>query len=558
MIFKIFTIIVFIFCFSLKVQGFDLPSDSMEIEKRVVQSKKLYEIGEPNKNDKLSKIFENKTFEQIRKFYDSLPTNNKNSAIDKLVYEILKSQINLDNNSLNSKEDKQIFEIRINKLFEMGKFEDIDDFYSQIPIEIENEALNVKRIEAYLLRNEFQNSCKLHEKLIDRTSFEWGKLEIICSIINQDFEKARLSLSLLKEFGIPGDTLFIDLAYKIIGDIELSDEEIYDKKLRDLRTLTPILLSSLQIAEISPSFENIKDSPINQLIFILSSPSASIEVKLYCAERLVRLKRIKPEILADVYQLSSFSNEEIEKVFELYKTLSPVRSRALIYQSIIVEKDPKIKFRLIQLLLNQSKKENLFKPIAVLLRSSLIYEDLKLTDEVEKELVVDIFLGNGEYTKARNYIKQNKDNSLLYREYVLNLLTKIDQNFSEVVDTEELKDTSILSSKLPKKFIENFLIVELFYKSSLTIGELNFINKDSDYSRILPGDLNLTDFIFLVNNKNLKKDFGFFKILFKLINTRGIRDLSNMEVYAILKIFDYFENDLIFKDISKDLLFSQI
>ena len=558
MIFKIFTIIVFIFCFSLKVQGFDLPSDSMEIEKRVVQSKKLYEIGEPNKNDKLSKIFENTTFEQIRKFYDSLPTNNKNSAIDKLVYEILKSQINLDNNSLNSKEDKQIFEIRINKLFEMGKFEDIDDFYSQIPIEIENEALNVKRIEAYLLRNEFQNSCKLHEKLIDRTSFEWGKLEIICSIINQDFEKARLSLSLLKEFGIPGDTLFIDLAYKIIGDIELSDEEIYDKKLRDLRTLTPILLSSLQIAEISPSFENIKDSPINQLIFILSSPSASIEVKLYCAERLVRLKRIKPEILADVYQLSSFSNEEIEKVFELYKTLSPVRSRALIYQSIIVEKDPKIKFRLIQLLLNQSKKENLFKPIAVLLRSSLIYEDLKLTDEVEKELVVDIFLGNGEYTKARNYIKQNKDNSLLYREYVLNLLTKIDQNFSEVVDTEELKDTSILSSKLPKKFIENFLIVELFYKSSLTIGELNFINKDSDYSRILPGDLNLTDFIFLVNNKNLKKDFGFFKILFKLINTRGIRDLSNMEVYAILKIFDYFENDLIFKDISKDLLFSQI
>jgi len=558
MIFKIYILIVLIFCFSLKAQDFDLPSERIEIEKKVVQSKKLYEIGELNNNDKLSKMFENMTFEQIRKFYDSLPTNNTNSSIDKLVYEILRSQINLDKKSLNSKEDKKIFEIRINKLFEMGKFEDIDDFYSQIPIEVENEALNVKRIEAYLLRNEFQNSCKLHQRLNDRKSFEWGKLEIICSIIDQDFEKARLSLSLLKEFGIPGDTLFIDLAYKIIGDIELSDEEIYDKKLRDLRTLTPILLSSLQIAEISPSFENIKDSPINYLIFILSSPSASIEVKLYCAERLVRLKRIKPEILADVYQLSDFSNEEIEKVFELYKTFSPVRSRALIYQSIIAEKDPKIKFRLIQLLLNQSKKENLFKPIAILLRNSLKYEDLKFTDEEGKELVVDIFLGNGEYIKAKNYIKQNKNDSLLYMEHVLNLLKKIDQNFSESVDYGELKDTSTLSSKLPKKFIENFLIVELFYESGLNIAELNFTKKYIDQSVILTGELNLIDFIFLVDNKNQQKDLGFFKILFKLTNTRDIRDLSNIEVYAILKIFEYFENELIFKEISKDLLFSQL
>ena len=558
MIFKIYILIVLIFCFSLKAQDFDLPSERIEIEKKVVQSKKLYEIGELNNNYKLSKMFENMTFEQIRKFYDSLPTNNTNSSIDKLVYEILRSQINLDKKSLNSKEDKKIFEIRINKLFEMGKFEDIDDFYSQIPIEVENEALNVKRIEAYLLRNEFQNSCRLHQRLNDRKSFEWGKLEIICSIIDQDFEKARLSLSLLKEFGIPGDTLFIDLAYKIIGDIELSDEEIYDKKLRDLRTLTPILLSSLQIAEISPSFENIKDSPINYLIFILSSPSASIEVKLYCAERLVRLKRIKPEILADVYQLSNFSNEEIEKVFELYKTFSPVRSRALIYQSIIAEKDPKIKFKLIQLLLNQSKKENLFKPIAILLRNSLKYEDLKFTDEEGKELVVDIFLGNGEYIKAKNYIKQNKNDNLLYMEHVLNLLKKIDQNFSESVDYGELKDTSTLSSKLPKKFVENFLIVGLFYESGLNIAELNFTKKYIDQSVILTGELNLIDFIFLVDNKNQQKDLGFFKILFKLTNTKDIRDLSNIEVYAILKIFEYFENELIFKEISKDLLFSQL
>ena len=556
MIFRFLTIFLGLFGFSLHCQSFDSPIEQSTIQKSIVKPKKFHEIGELPKNSKILGIFDGKTFQEISAFYKDLPTSNKSFAIDKLIYDILISKVSFEEQQLSDDEDKQIFEIRVNKLFEMGKFQDIDSFYDQMPVDIENEALNFKRIEAYLLRNEFQNACELQKSLTVKKSYEWGKLEIICNIVDQDFEKARFSLSLLKEFSIPGNNLFIDLAYKIIGDIEISDEKIYSEKLRELKTLTPVLLSSLQIAEVSPSYENIKDSPINQLIFILSSPSSSTEIKLYCAERLVRLKRIEPQILAEVYQLSIFSSEEVQNVFELYKTFSPVRSRALLYQATIIEKDPYTKFKLIQLLLNQSKRENLFRPMAILLSNSLDYHDLKLSNEDEKSLILDILLSNSQYLKAQSYIDNNKELSLLkFKEIILDLLIQIDDNPKEG-DKEVKHITKTIPSNLPKKIVENYLIIESIMKKNGQLERLIPFTELKPYK--LEGDMDLIDFLLVVNEKSYEKDFELLKVLFKIIHEKDFQELSNLEVFSLLKIVEYFTNFETFREISKDLLFSQI
>ncbi len=556
MIFRFLTIFLALFGFSLYCQSFDSPIEQSTIQKSIVKPKKFHEIGELPKNSKILSIFDGKSFEEISAFYKNLPTSNKSFAIDKLIYDILISKVSFEEQQLSNDEDRQIFEIRVNKLFEMGKFQDIDSFYDQMPVDIENEALNFKRIEAYLLRNEFKNACELQKSLTVKKSYEWGKLEIICNIVDQDFEKARFSLSLLKEFSIPGNNLFIDLAYKIIGDIEISDEKIYREKLRELKTLTPVLLSSLQIAEVSPSYENIKESPINQLIFILSSPSSSTEIKLYCAERLVRLKRIEPQILAEVYQLSIFSSEEIQNVFELYKTFSPVRSRALLYQATIIEKDPDTKFKLIQLLLNQSKKENLFRPMATLLANSLDYHDLELSNEDEKSLILDILLSNSQYLKAQNYIDNNKELSLLkFKEIILDLLIQIDDNPKEG-DKEVKPTTKTIPSNLPKKIVENYLIIESIMKKNGQLDRLNPFTELKPYK--LEGDMDLIDFLLVVNEKSYEKDFELLRVLLKIIHQKDFQELSNLEVFSLLKIIEYFTNFETFREISKDLLFSQI
>lgn len=557
MIFKFLTIFLALLGFSLYCQSFDSQIEQSTIQKSIVKPKKFHEIGELPKNSKILNIFDGKTFEEISAFYKNLPTSNKSFPIDKLIYDILISKVSFEEQQLSYDEDKQIFEIRVNKLFEMGKFQDIDSFYDQMPVDIENEALNFKRIEAYLLRNEFKNACELQKSLTIKKSYEWGKLEIICNIVDQDFEKARFSLSLLKEFSIPGNNLFIDLAYKIIGDIEISDEKIYSEKLRELKTLTPVLLSSLQIAEVSPSYENIKDSPINQLIFILSSPSSSTEIKLYCAERLVRLKRIEPQILAEVYQLSIFSSEEVQNVFELYKTFSPVRSRALLYQATIIEKDPDTKFKLIQLLLNQSKRENLFRPMALLLANSLDYHDLELSNEDEKSLILDIFLSNSQYLKAQSYIDKNKELSLLkFKEIILDLLIQIDDNPKEGYEKVKPITKTILPSNLPKKMVENYLIIDSIMKKNGKLDRIIPFTEVNPYK--LEGDMDLIDFLLVVNEKSYEKDFELLKVLLKIIHEKDFQELSNLEAFSLLKIIEYFTNFETFREISKDLLLSQI
>ena len=206
----------------------------------------------------------------------------------------------------------------------------------------------MKRIEGFFLRNEYRNACQLLNNDDFNKSSTFGKFEIICSIFNQDFEKARFNLSLLKENNEPGDNLFIELCYNIMGDINLSKSKLVSEKLENISSLNPILLSSLQIAEISPNFEHIRNAPISFLTFILSSPSSSIDIKLYTAEILVRQNRIQNSMLAEIYQLITFNSEEIKDALRLYKSLSPVRARSLLYQALISEQNQEVKYQIIK------------------------------------------------------------------------------------------------------------------------------------------------------------------------------------------------------------------
>ena len=56
-------------------------------------------------------------------------------------------------------------------------------------------------------------------------------------------------------------------------------------------------------------------------------------------------------MLAEAYQLSRFEKKKFRMQKELYKSLSPIRARPLLYQSIIRDNKPESKFRKIIALL---------------------------------------------------------------------------------------------------------------------------------------------------------------------------------------------------------------
>ena len=530
----------------------EININNYKIEKTTIKSIPLYKIGDLE-NDELNEItefFEVKKFDEIFEFYKKLPTKNKNYTIEKLVHQILKAKLNINEN-ISQEQDRLLFELRVDKLFEMGKFTDIDNFYAQLPPNYVNDFINIKRIEAYLLRNEFKNACSLIREEKIRKTFKLGKFDIICSIVDQEFEKARFNLELLKELNVPGDTFFIELAYKIMGDIEISQEELVEKNLEKFKNLTPILLSYLQIAEISPTFENIKEAPVSNLIFILSSPTTSSEIKLYCAERLVRLKKITPNILAEVYQLSSFTNEEIENVFEIYKTLSPVRSRSILYQAIVKEVDPEIKFELIKLLLMNAKKHKLFASISEILQDSMNYKDIQNLSLLDKVLILEIYSVNYQFDEAEGFIKNLvRDKEITKKELYLQLIENVDSNSSfEEFDTNNLV---ISQNNYSLKEFNNILIIyALKNKLNQDLVEiLQILNSETQKSEMT---INFTDFLSVISSNEFSR-FYFLKNFFTIVEGRDLNDLNNIEKFVILKILKIIGLETNFRDLQEELI----
>ena len=530
--------LVFIFYIEVVAQ----QTNENEIITQDIPNRPLHSIGEfSEKNIKLSSFFLNKSFDEVFEFYEKLPIKSKNFIIQDLVKTILVSKLDLLELEMTDEQEIKLFELRINKLFLLGEFSEIEKIYLLLPPTFSNQVINIRRVEAYFLRNQYKEGCEfLNDVNLDK-SYDVGKFEIICSIVNQNFDKARFHLSLLKEQAKPGDNFFIDLAYNIMGDIELVGEDEITKNLERISTLTPILLSSLQIAEISPTFENIKSSSISNLIFILASPTSSIEVKLYTAEILIKLKRIEPKILAEVYQLQLFENKEIENVFTIYKTLSPVLARSLLYQSIIKEKNPELKFDLIKTLLNQSKIEKLYSNIAYLIKDSVEFEKLDNLTKSDYLFISNIYISQSDYESAEQILNQYLNASSLDDNAVEIKLEwiKVAKNVNTTTYIEKSDSTNILDkfSNSEEKFetLENYAIISsIIYKNDYAFFKK--LKSFDNFSKIRNKKIGFLDFLGFLEASQISSNMVSLEILFMILNEEHISELLNIEIFCIFNI----------------------
>ena len=74
--------------------------------------------------------------------------------------------------------------------------------------------------------------------------------------------------------------------------------------------------------------------------YSLSNPSVDTELKIFCSEMLVKQGRISADMLSEAYQLARFDEKEIQNAESLFKSLSPIRARPLLYQSILRDNKP--------------------------------------------------------------------------------------------------------------------------------------------------------------------------------------------------------------------------
>jgi len=517
--------------------------------------KYISEIGDDKKLNFVN-LFNKKNYKDIENFLLVLPTKSSNPIIQDLIFEILTTKKKIDKNFISSEEDKKIFELNINKLFDTGRINKIELYYSQYPELKKNEFVLKKMIEGNLLRNRHNEACKILDNKSDKMPEIFGKILIICDVINNRFEEAKLGLSLLKELNEPGNIFFIDLAYSLMSEKEIIDSEGLKKQLNEIKSLNPIIMSSLQFAEISPNYEQIENLSISGLLSILSNPTVDTDFKIYSSEILVKQERIDVDMLSQAYQLSRFKNSDVENSLTLYKTLSPAKARPLLFQSILKEKNAEQKLKKIIALLKISQIDNMIGPISNLV-FDLVPKEKGLMSTEDALLLSRMFQSKNKIFEANELLNniENKDFSSEVYFRKISLLVKQFLN-NGYLDENKLRDylivlnknKKITSEKLRKILMVLVLNVELPQNIINLISNFSFSESDKEEK----GNL---QYLFLTDSFSNNKDiFNSLDIFFKIVSNRDFEELSLLENYQVLKILKNFSLDNYYKRLLENML----
>ena len=517
--------------------------------------KYISEIGDDKKLNFIN-LFNKKNYKDIENFLLVLPTKSSNPIIQDLIFEILTTKKKIDKNFISLEEDKKIFELNINKLFDTGRINKIELYYSQYPELKKNEFVLKKMIEGNLLRNRHNEACKILDNKSDKMPEIFGKILIICDVINNRFEEAKLGLSLLKELNEPGNIFFIDLAYSLMSEKEIIDSEGLKKQLNEIKSLNPIIMSSLQFAEISPNYEQIENLSISGLLSILSNPTVDTDFKIYSSEILVKQERLDGDMLSQAYQLSRFKNSDVENSLTLYKTLSPAKARPLLFQSILKENNAEQKLKKIIALLKISQIDNMIGPISNLV-FDLVPKEKGLMSTEDALLLSRMFQSKNKIFEANELLNniENKDFSSEVYFRKISLLVKQFLN-NGYLDENKLRDyliglnknKKITSEKLRKILMVLVLNVELPQDIINLISNFSFSESDKEEK----GNL---QYLFLTDSFSNNKDiFNSLDIFFKIVSNRDFEELSLLENYQVLKILKNFSLDNYYKRLLENML----
>ena len=529
--------------------------DKIELGNDSKAQKYISEIGDDKKLN-FTDLFNKKNYEDIENFLLILPTKNSNPVIQDLIFQILTTKKKIDKNFISPEEDNKIFELNINKLFDTGRINKIELYYSQYPELKKNEFILKKMIEGNLLRNRHSEACNILDNKSDKMPEIFGKILIICDIINNRFEEAKLGLLLLKELNEPGNIFFIDLAYLLMSEKEIIDSEGLKKQLNEIKSLNPIIMSSLQFAEISPNYEQIENLSISGLLSILSNPTVDTDLKIYSSEILVKQERIDVDMLSQAYQLSRFKSSDVENSLKLYKTLSPAKARPLLFQSILKEKNAEQKLKKIIALLKISQIDNMIGPISNLV-FDLVPEEKGLMSTEDTLLLSRMYQSKNKIFEANEILNniENKDFSseVYFRKIALLVKQFLNNGY---LDENKLRDyliglnknKKITSEKLRKIFMVLILNVELPQDIVNLISNFSFSESDKEEK----GNL---QYLFLTDQFSKNKDiFNSLDIFFKIVSNRDFEELSLLENYQVLKILKNLSLDNYYKRLLENIL----
>ena len=345
-------------------------------------------------------------------------------------------------------------------------------------------------VEEYLANSDLENACSIFNEINLLNDDYLTKFKIYCLINENRTEEAQLQFDLMKELDFNDE--FFEKKYNFIMGYTSDDEkQISEKNILDFH------LSH----RTNPQFQYKPSKNTSKIIWRYLSSSNLLEnideidlediEKLSLIEQATHEGNYSEKELLDLYKRFQFTINQFLNVKDTYKLLPTVQGRALLYQRLLLSKDPE------QILDLSSKLKDSF--VSENIENAFKKELSKMLGKINVEDIPSNY--STFYTK--NLINQNPkkskikiNNKIIYQSKLLNY-------FRESYDIKKVeKDTNDLIKNIKKN--KNYFVStkDLILLESLQSDGVEISKKYLKLFKFNQSDIP-TDLKLLINNNEI-------------------------------------------------------
>ena len=345
-------------------------------------------------------------------------------------------------------------------------------------------------VDEYLANSDLENACSIFNEINLLNDDYLTKFKIYCLINENRTEEAKLQFDLIKELDFNDE--FFEKKYNfIIGYTSDDEKQISEKNILDFH------LSH----RTNPQFQYKPSKYTSKIIWRYLSSSNLLEnideidlediEKLSLIEQAAHEGNYSEKKLLDLYKRFQFTINQLLNVKDAYKLLPTVQGRALLYQRLILSKDP-------EQILDLSSK----------LKDSLVSENIenafnKELSKILDKINIEDISSNYSTFYTENLINRNPKKSKIIINNKIIYQSKLLNYFRESYDIKKVeKDTNDLIKKIKKN--KNYFVStkDLILLESLQSDGVEISKKYLKLFQFNQSDIP-TDLQLLINNNEI-------------------------------------------------------
>ena len=382
-------------------------------------------------------------------------------------------------------------------------------------------------VDYYLSRSDLGKACEIFDTINNLINDNYiSKFKIYCLLNLNKKEEAQLHFDLLKEIGFE-DKFFEKKFNYLMGydtniNVEISEESLLAFHLSHRTNLDFTFEPNINTSQLI--WKYLSSSNLLESIDIIDLEDTD---KIFIIEKATHDKNYKESELFALYERFRFNINQLLTVREAYKLLPNSASRALLYQGILLTKEPSEKIQLIKLLKELFEKDNISNAFDVKL--------VKFLKEVDATEVPSNYTDFYQfYLKNTNNNKKIKFNDKIIHQ------SKLLDYFKEDSSKQNIeKDLESLLKKIKKNSKYFFSIKDMILLESLKADGVQIPKK---YKNIYePIDANIPNDIQILINQ---EETGLFLLrLVEIIGEDKITDMDPETLYFIISALNQLDID---------------